>query len=412
MPVPLRKAPALPVKLNTLAFARDAAAHFRWMHSEAPVCRAKISVMNLVLIAGYDDCCAFLRDPRTVRDRRKVGGKSKGPIPMPRSIQMMTSSMIIEDEPEHRRLRSLVSQAFTPRSIERIGERVDRLTDELLDAVPKGEPFDLIAAYSLPIPVTVIRELLGVSAADMPRFTLSLRALTRGYSLFSILATMFLDMPRTVRLLDEMIERKRAAPEDDVLSALIAAEQAGDKLNHDELLAMVYLLIIAGYETTVHLITNAVITLLQHPQQLAQLRASLDAGDELLDATIEEVLRYAGPVQGTKPQYPAQDIVIRDVEIPRGAMVLPCLGAANRDPNVWTDPDRFDIHREHHKHLGFGFGPHFCLGAALARLETKIALRKLLRRFANIELAVPAEQLELQALPLWMRYKALPLRVS
>lgn len=281
------------------------------------------------------------------------------PVPLrkapPRSVQVIISSMINEGEPEHRRLRSLVSQAFTPRSIEHIGERVDRLTDELLDAVPKGEPFDLIAA---------------------------------------------------------MIERKRAAPEDDVLSALIAAEQAGDKLNHDELLAMVYLLIIAGYETTVHLITNAVLTLLQHPQQLAQLRASLDAGDELLDATIEEVLRYAGPVQGTKLQYPTQTIVIRDVEIPRGAMVLPCLGAANRDPNVWTDPDRFDIHREHHKHLGFGFGPHFCLGAALARLETKIALRKLLRRFANIELAVPVEQLELQALPLWMRYRALPLRVS
>lgn len=412
MPTPLSKVPALPVKIGTLAFARDAAEHFRWMHAEAPVCRAKVSVINAVLLAGHDDCRNYLKDPRTVRDRRKVGGRTKAPFPLPRAVQMMASSMVNEDEPEHRRLRSLVSQAFTPRALGRLGERVEALTDELLDAVPKREPFDLLAAYSLPIPVTVIRELLGVAEQDMPRFSQSLRALTRGYNLFSVLASLFIDMPRTVRLLDEMIERKRKAPEQDMLSALIAVEEAGEQLSHEELLAMAYLLIIAGYETTVHLITNSVLTLLQHPDQLADLRASLDAGDELLDATIEEVLRYAGPVQGTKPQYPTETLVIRDVEIPRGTTVFPCLGAANRDPSVWTNPDRFDIHREHHKNFGFGFGPHFCLGAALARMETKIALRKLLRRFANIELAVPVAKLELQPLPLWLRYKALPVRVS
>ena len=413
MPTPLRQAPQLPVKLGTESFMREGASHFRWMHEHAPVCRAKVSVMKVALVAGYEDCRAMLKDPRIVRDRRKAGGKSKAPIPLPRSIRMMASSMINEDEPEHRRQRQLVAQAFTPRALERLAGSVEELTDQLLEELPRNEPFDLIETYSLPIPVTVIRNLLGVNEDEMPRFTQGLRSLTRGYSFFLVMATLFIDMPRTVKLLDAMIERKRAAPAEDMLSALIAAEEAGEQLSHEELLAMSYLLIVAGYETTVHLITNAVLTLLQHPDQLAELRAGLgtEAGEELLEAAIEEVLRYAGPVQGTKPGFPVEDIVIRDVELPRGTMLFPCLAAANRDPSVWEDPDRFDIHRPRHKHMGFGFGPHFCVGAALARLETKIALRKLLQRFEHIELAVPDSELEITPMPLWFRYKALPLRV-
>ncbi len=169
-------------------------------------------------------------------------------------------------------------------------------------------------------------------------------------------------------------------------------------------MSMVFLLVFAGYETTVHLITNSVVTLLQHPDQLARLRAQ----PELTESAIEETLRYNGPVQGTKPCYPTEDVTLHGVTIPKGATVVPLLGAANRDPAVFRDPDVFDISRTPNKHLGFGQGIHYCLGAPLARLETKIALKNLLDRNPNLRLAITPEQLSIQTLPLWHRYERVP----
>ncbi len=167
---------------------------------------------------------------------------------------------------------------------------------------------------------------------------------------------------------------------------------------------MAILLIIAGYETTVHLITNAVVTLLQHPTQLEALKADWT----LIDSAVEEIMRYAGPVLSTKPQYAAEPLEIHGVAIPKGSLVFPLLGAANRDPSVFPDPDVFDIRRTPNKQIGFGHGPHFCLGAALARMETRIALKNLFERFPHLRLAVPSGELELQNLPMWHRYQRLP----
>jgi cytochrome P450 len=337
-----------------------------------------------------------------------TGGGRRLPFPLPKTIQILGKSMIVEDEPDHRRLRNLVHQAFTPRSLERLVPRIERLSAELLvKAEPQGR-VDLIPAYSLPIPVSVIAGMVGLADDEMPEFRNSLRVLTSGYSAWSLLRTFFWDMRRLLRYIRQLIANKRAHPGDDILTALIQAEDQGERLSENELISMLYLLVVAGYETTVHLITNSVVTLLTHPDQLARLRAQ----PELMESAIEEVLRFNGPVQGTKPAYATEDVTLHGVTIPKGAMVMPLVGAANRDPAAFENPDVFDIARSPNRHLGFGHGIHYCLGAPLARMETRIALSNLLTRNPNLRLAVDPSELKLQNAPLWQRYESLPVMLG
>ena len=400
-----QEVPRLAVNVTSRQFIENKFDYYRWMLEEAPVCQGRLSILHVYFLAGYDDCVSALKDPRLVRNRTTATGGGRFPFPLPKGLTPMISSMITNDDPVHRRQRTLVAKAFTPRALGKLSERIESLTHELLDEAERRNTVDLIPAYSLPIPVTVIREMLGVDEADMPKFRSGLRALlSEGFNGWTLLRTLLLDMPRMRSLVEELIERKRSAPRDDILTGLIQAEADGEKLSREELVSMAYLLIIAGYETTVHLITNAVLTLLQHPEQLEALKADT----ALLDPAVEEVLRYAGPVHGTKPNYAVEDIEIRGARIPKGAAVIPILGAANRDPAVFTNPEVFDIHRPPKKQLGFGHGPHHCLGAAHARLETRIAIKTLFERFPNMRLAVPAGELELQSMPLWHRYERLP----
>jgi cytochrome P450 len=399
------------VKLPNLAsraFAERKYEVYARLREEAPVCHGRIAVLRVALISRYDDCIAMLKDPRFVRNRTTATGGRRMPIPMPRSVALMAQSMIVEDDPAHRRLRGLVSKAFTPRAVARLEPRIERLTHELLDAAEKQGTVDLMPAYALPIPVTVIGELVGVSARDMPRFQHSLRAVTTGLSSWSLLRTLFVDLPASVTFVRELIARKRAEPQDDLLTALLQAEEAGDRLSEDELVGMVFLLLVAGYETTVHLITNAVAALLQHPEQLARLRAE----PGLLDAAVEEVLRYRGPVQATKPGFALEDVTLHGVTIRKGTPTIPLLAAANHDPAVFPSPEAFDVGRTPNHHLGFGHGAHFCLGAQLARLETRIALRSLLERSPRLRLAVPPETLRVRNVPLWHRHASLPVTLA
>lgn len=351
----------------------------------------------------------MLRDDRFIRNRSvATGGGGRLPFPLPKSIALLANSMITEDNPAHRRLRLLVNKAFTPRSLTTMEQQVEDLTNELLDeAEPKGT-VDLVQAYSLPIPVKVIGALMGVSDDDMPRFKKGVRVMTEGMSGWGIARTILWDMPEVIRFSRELIERKRTEPGPDVLSSLIEAEEEGEKLNEDELVAMIFLLIVAGYETTVHLITNAVLTLLQHPEQMEKLRANPELGG----SAVEEVMRFRGPVHGTKPNYATEDVELRGVPIKKGSMVIPLLGAANRDPRFFNDPEVFDIERSPNKHLGFGYGIHLCLGAWLARLETRVAVNTLLRRNPNLKLAVKEEELQLQRVPFWHRYQSLPVTLG
>mgnify|MGYP002624169524 FL=1 len=189
---------------------------------------------------------------------------------------------------------------------------------------------------------------------------------------------------------------------------MIQAEEAGEKLSEDELIGMVFLLVFSGFETTVHLITNAVLTLLEHPEQLERLRSE----PALMESAVEEILRYRGPIHATKPMYATEDVTLHGQTIPKAAPLMPLLGAANFDPEVFEDPDTFDVARTPNKHLAFGHGIHFCLGAPLARMETRIALTNLLERNPNLRLAVDPSDLKLQTVPMWHRYESLPVSLG
>ena len=391
--------------------SRDWAEHkydwYRYLLERAPACRGRMSLFRLHLVAPYGDCRSLLTDPRFVRNRGRATGKGSSPLPfpLPRSIAALARSMIIEDDPEHRRLRSLVGKAFTPRAVGRLEDRVTELSHELLDRLEKEDgPVDILADYARPIPSRVIAEIVGVSKLEMEHFQNGLRVLSSGLSGWSIVRTVFWDLRGTAKFMRGLIERKRAQPGDDVLSHLIHAEEQGDRLSHDELLSTVFLITIAGFETTLHAITNGVRTLLENPDQLARLRAE----PGLWESGVEEILRHRGPVHGTKPLYPTEDVTLHGVTIPRGSPTMPLLGAANHDPAVFRDPDRFDVSRSPNPHLGFGFGAHFCLGAQLARMEIRVALRTLLERNPELRLAVAPEELVMQPAPGWHRHERLP----
>jgi len=384
---------------------------YRWMLEDAPACEGRISLFRFGLVARYEDCRQVLTDPRFVRNRGRARGKAAGspvPFPLPRSARALAVSMILEDDPAHRRLRNLVNKAFTHRAVERLSDRVDALTQETLDALDPRTPCDLLRHYAKPIPTRVIAELMGVTGPDTDRFQRGFETLSQGMSGLSVLSTLLWRLPALTRFVRELIERKRAAPGEDLLSGLIAAEADGDRLNEEELVAMVFLLMVAGFETTQHLISNGVHTLLCHPEQ----RERLERTPEHWATGIEELVRFRGPVHGTKLFYPTEDVTFHDRTFRRGTPIMPLLGAANHDPRVFDQPDRFDVTRSPNPHLGFGLGMHFCLGKQLALMETRIALTRLLERYPDLHLAVAPDALHHERMPGWHRYTELPIALS
>jgi cytochrome P450 len=402
--MPMVGAGKRPINFTSKAFNMNKYAYYAWLREHAPVYRGKFAILNVYFVSRYDDCVRLLKDPRFVRNRSNVTGGSKIPFPVPKAVKLVAENMLLEDEPEHRRLRTLVHKAFTPRALARLETRIERLTQELLDDLQPQGTVDLQRGYALPIPVTVIKEMVGVEDQDMPRFLDALRVMNEGFTARSFIMTLVRDLPRLTAFVRELIARKRTRPGDDILTGLLQAEEGGDRLSEDELIGMVYLLIMAGFETTIHLITNSVATLLLHPDQLARLREQPD----LIESAVEEVLRFNGPVHSTKMHYASEDVTIEGVTIPKGSPVMALLASANRDPAAFPNPDVFDIARTPNKHLGFGQGIHYCLGAPLARIETRIALQSLLDRNPNLRLAVEPSELRLQNIPMWHRYERLP----
>lgn len=396
-----------PINIMSKEFGERKYEYYDWMLHNAPVTKGKMSVVNTYLISKYDDCVSLLKDRRLVRDRSTATGRGgKFPFPVPKSVGLIANSMITEDEPNHRRLRDLVHKAFTPKAIADMVPLIESYTHQLLDSAEAQGTVNLEEAFSLPIPVKVIATLLGIPEDDMPFFQNSMRVLSDGMTGFSLVRTFAFDIRKITAYMGDLIERKRQNPANDIMTGLIQAESDGDRLSEDELIAMSYLLIFAGYETTVHLLNNAVVTLTQHPDQLELLRSDMS----LIDSAVEEILRFNGPIQGTKPNYITEDIEVRGVRIPKKSMIMPMLGAANRDPDVFDNPTQFDITRSPNKQLGFGQGIHYCLGAPLARLEATIALRILLERNPNLQLAIPHEELTIAQMPLWHRYNEVPVR--
>ncbi|MET8953102.1 cytochrome P450 family protein [Streptomyces sp. NPDC004393] len=328
------------------------------------------------LIVGYEEARAVLADPRFSKDATKNGRFNL-------AEDVMGRQMLVVDPPEHTRLRSLVARSFTMRRVEALRPRVQQLTDELIEEMlPKGRA-DLVEAFAYPLPITVICELLGVPDIDRGAF----RALSNEVVTPSGAEAGFAAMRQLAGFLDELIEDKRCtAPADDLLGDLIRTRaEDGDRLSGSELRAMAFLLLVAGHETTVNLITNAVHTLLTHPEQLAALRADMT----LLDGVVEEVLRLEGPVESATFRYASEPLEIAGTAIAEGDPVIVGLGSAGRDGSRFPDPHRFDVHRAPQGHLAFGHGMHFCLGAPLARLEARTALRTLLERCPDLALDGP-----------------------
>ncbi|MBD0841754.1 MULTISPECIES: cytochrome P450 family protein [unclassified Streptomyces] len=328
------------------------------------------------LVVGHEEARAALADQRLSKDGAKVGLAT-----LPE--ELLGKNLLESDPPQHTRLRGLITRAFTARRMEALRPRIQQITDDLLDAMlPQGRA-DLVQSFAYPLPLTVICELLGVPEMDRAEFRRmsneSVAPSSPGseHDAFVGLAAYF----------RELIEDKRAAgPSDDLLSDLIrTTAEDGDRLSPDELRGMAFILLIAGHETTVNLITNGVHALLTHPDQLAALRADMT----LLDGAVEEMLRYEGPVENATFRYAAEPLEIGGVQVAAGDTVMIGLTAADRDGERYPAPDRFDIRRDTRGHVAFGHGIHFCLGAPLARLEARTAVRSLLERAPGLALDGP-----------------------
>ncbi|MER5495684.1 cytochrome P450 [Streptomyces sp. NPDC002466] len=372
------------------AFVADPFPLYRRLRDDGPVRRAVIAGgLEAWLVTRYEDGLAALSDPRLSSDLRDASD--------PRLVELLPATdresalrnMLRSDPPDHTRLRRLVSGAFTARRVAGLRPRVQEIADRLLDAIGPDGRADLVESFALPLPVTVIGELLGVPAADRDDFRrwtddMILRGAERP------------DPARTDRAwrrmrgyLTGLLAQKRARPEDDLLSALITARDEEGRLDEDELIAMAFLLLVAGYITTVNLIGSGIAALLAHPDQLRALRDD----PALLPGAIEEFLRYDGPVSPGIARFAREDVTIAGVAVPRGATVLIASAIADRDPERFPDPDRLDVSRQDNAHLAFGHGIHYCLGAPLARLEGQVAIGTALRRLPGLALAVPPEAL-------------------
>ena len=352
---------------------------YRAVREAAPI--VSMPAWDELVCLGWADCERILRDPTfsaSPRHRRLPLEITDAPIAIDLPI------LLFMDPPDHTRLRRLVSHAFTPRTVERLRPHVADLVREMLDEVdPSG--FDLIPTLADPLPVTVICELLGVPVADRHLFgpwSSDLSRLLDGDLDPAALDAGVAAFLQLVGYLGDLFEERRAAPRDDLVSALLAVEEEGDRLAEDELRAIVLLLFVAGHETTMNLIGNGTVALLRNRPEWDLLRD--DPG--LAPGAVEELLRYDGPVHVTQ-RTATQPSVVGGVEVEVGQMVIPHLAAANRDPARFADPDRLDIRRPDVQQLTFSHGIHYCLGAALARLEGQEVFRALPTRFPGLELA-------------------------
>lgn len=349
---------------------------------------------NLAVFSAFADCDEVLRHPDSSSDRLKstvaqrmiAEGGQETPV-----RPFGTPGFLFLDPPDHTRLRRLVSKAFVPKVVNALQPEIAALVDGLLrDADSAAEPFDAISGLAYPLPVAVICRLLGVPLEDEPQFSAASARLAQGLDPFFAVTGATDDgfeerMQAGLWLrgyLRELIGRRRRDPGDDLMSGLIQVEESGDQLTEDEIVATCNLLLIAGHETTVNLIANAILALLRDPAQWA----ALVADPSRVGAVVEETLRYDPPVQ-LIGRVAGQDMTIGDVTVPQGDNMLLLLAAAHRDPKVVERPDEFDPDRASIRHLGFGKGPHFCIGAPLARLEANVALTALAARFPHAELA-------------------------
>jgi cytochrome P450 len=360
-------------------------------------------------VTRHDDVAAvlldderFVLDPTLVLSAEELE-RRRLPIP-PELDERINTNLLGKDGDDHRRLRRLVTKAFTPRMVEGLRPRIQEIADGLLDDVEAQGEADLVDSYAFPLPIVVIAELLGIPPGDRDRFRVWSNTFVSPPLGEAALEQFVRHAEEFLAYLHDLFERRRREPADDLVSALVQAEEHGDSLSENELYSMVVLLIVAGHETTVSLIANSVLALLAQPGELDKLRRD----PSLVRAAIEELLRYDSPVERAITRWAADDVELGGQTIRRGELVIAVVGSANRDAARFASPDALDVTRDDVRHLGFGRGSHYCLGAPLARLEAEVALTTLFARLPNLRLAASPDSLAYRPIPLFRSLVALP----
>ncbi len=380
------------------AFKQDPFPTLAALRAQGPLIRVRLPLLGKVWMATtYNAVNDLLRDHRRFLNNPAGAGKGATPLIMrwaTRVFPALTTHMLLRDEPDHRRLRGLVERAFLRQSVDALRPRLETLADSMLDRLadqarraPGG--VDLLEHFARPFPLAVICELLGLPPEDRPRFTRWASRVSTAGSLGGFLLAIP-GLNKLMKYLRAEIERQTARPRDGLLAALIQAEEAGDRLSEDELLAMIFLLLLAGHETTLHQIAGSVLALLDHPDQLRALTA--DWG--LAESAVQELLRHVSFAQISKPRFAREALEFQGRAIGRGQMLIACLASANSDPERFEAPSRLDLRRDPNRHVAFGAGVHACLGAKLARAEIEIALERLFTRFPALQLAAPRSQIQ------------------
>jgi len=376
---------AMFVKMSDLArpaFKANPYPFYARLRNEAPVCSTELLGQPGWLVTRYSDVFAVLKDERMLKDW----------LPATRWVHRfagaITRHMLNQDGPDHLRLRTLVHKAFTPSLVEQLRSRIESVCDELLDKLETEGRVELMSGYALPIPLTVISELLGIPTEIRNRLHGLSRSTFSASNIFGVLRSIP-DQRILISRIRKLVAERRREPRDDLITALVQAEEAGDRLSEPELVATIALLLVAGYETTVNLIGSGALTLMQHPEQ----RQLLMGDPTLAPSAIEELLRFTSPLDLASQRFAGEDMTLDSVKISQGELVVAVLGSANHDETKFPNPGTFNITRQPNKHVAFGQGAHFCLGAPLARLEGQIALTTLFRRFPNLRLTQTPESL-------------------
>jgi cytochrome P450 len=410
-------APASAFDLMAPDFKRDPYPTYARLRDEGPGLAVRLPDGRPAwLFTRYEDVARILKDHDVFSTRSFLGQVDDGPEldPEVQGVYMLFNEIMLgKDPPEHTRLRRLVQKAFTSRMITGLAPRIRELSNSLLDAVEKRaletgvREFDLITDFEFPLPVTIIMDLLGIPPAgrdDIHRWSTALASFDGSLEMARQIAP---EVDAFIEYLKSLIKAKRETPSNDLLTALAVAEDGGDRLTEHDLLAMVYVLIFAGHETTLHLIGNGMRALLTRPDQFARLNANLS----LVPSAVEEMLRFDPSVEIPRARLALADAEVGGVTVRRGDVVLVAIASANRDAGKFPDPDAFEISRGANRHLSFGTGIHVCIGSALARLEGQIAIETLLRRMPDLRLAVADEELVLRPGGIFLRgLAALPVQ--
>lgn len=373
--------------LFSRAFKADPHPTFAHLRQEAPIhAHVAPNGRSIWYITRHEDVVEILKDNERIGKNARnafAPGDHNHPISSGGVLDLINQNMLFADPPDHTRLRSLVNKAFTPRRIDGMIPRIQQVTDELLDRVALRRQMEYINDFAFPMPMQLITDLLGVPEADGEQVREWCKAVIAPGSHGINWRQRKRYIHDFIGYINALCAQRQQSPRDDLLTALVEAEESGDRFSEAERASMVVLLLVTGHETVVNMLGMGVVTLLQHPAQLALLQAR----PELWETAVEELLRYDGPVETSTTRWARQDFVFKGHHIRRGDLVRVVITSANRDGCQYAQPDQFDIEREDSRHLSFGLGIHFCLGAYLARLEGKIALQTLFTRFPTLALA-------------------------